>query len=176
MLLRNNIRIASIQETHIPRDLNYKLNGYRIITTAAMQENKEHYRPNRGLSDAGVAIHVHEELEHHIVNIKRIDARIMQLALHSKQSHTPLTILCTYAPHGGKTKVSQNEQWGKVRQTLQETSNRHLLIWRSGANGQLGTQNTIEHGGCKIVGPHVKQEKQKKEMGEIYYKHVNNTT
>ena len=74
MLLRNKIHIAAIQETHIPRDLDYKLNGYRIITTAAMQENKEHDRPNWGLSTAGVAILVHEELEHHIVNIKRIDA------------------------------------------------------------------------------------------------------
>ena len=101
MLLKNKIHIAAIQETHIPRDLNYKINGYRIITTAATQENKEHDHPNRGLPTAGVAILVHEELEHHIVNLKRINERIMQLTLHSKHSHTPLTILCTYAPHGG---------------------------------------------------------------------------
>ena len=76
---------------------------------------------------------------------------------------------------GGKTKISQNEHWGKVRQTLQETSNRHMLIWCADANGQLGTQNTIEHGCCKIVGPHVKQEN-KKGNGETFYRHVNNTT
>jgi len=104
MLLRNKIHIEAIQETHIPRDLNYKLNGYRIITTAEIQGNKEHDHPNRGLSTAGVAILVHGELEHHIVNIKRADARIMKITLHIKQSHTPLTILFTYAPHGGKTK------------------------------------------------------------------------
>jgi len=51
-----------------------------------------------------------------------------------------------------------------------------MLIWCADANGQLGTQNTIEHGGCEIVGPRVKQEKQTREMGGTYYRHVNNTT
>jgi len=42
-----------------------------------------------------------------------------------------------------------------------------MLIWRADANGKLGTQNTIEHGGCKIVGPRVKQENRKGKWGKL---------
>jgi len=40
-LQRNKIHIAAIQETHIPHDLNYKHNEYRIITTAAKKRAKQ---------------------------------------------------------------------------------------------------------------------------------------
>ena len=83
-----------------------------------------------------MAILVHEELEHHIVNIQRINARIIQVTLHSKNSHTPLTILCTYAPHSGKTKIQQKEHWGEVENTIEAFPNRHMLIWCTDANGQ----------------------------------------
>ena len=45
MLLRKKIYIAAIQATHIPKDLNYKLNGYRIITSAAIQETDHKEKP-----------------------------------------------------------------------------------------------------------------------------------
>ena len=98
MLLRKKIHIAAIQETHIPRDLNYKLNGYRIITSAAIREtnlSEKHENTNRGLPNAGVAILIHEELEHHVVNIQRIDGRIIKVTLHSKK----LTYPAHYSKH-----------------------------------------------------------------------------
>ena len=68
-LQQNSIHIAAIRETHIPHNLNYKLNGYRIITTAAKE--KETKAPKKtGIHMGGVAILIHEDLEHHIVHIK----------------------------------------------------------------------------------------------------------
>ena len=39
-LMKNKIHIALIQETNIPRNLNYERNGYRIITSAATPKPK----------------------------------------------------------------------------------------------------------------------------------------
>ena len=128
MLQRNKIHIAEIQETHIPHDQNYKYNGYRIIASAATQETYINKQPTKGLPIAGVAILIHEELEHHIVNIKRTNERIIQVALHSKNSHTPLTILCTYAPHSGKTKMEKKDHWEEVKNQIAEIPNKHITI------------------------------------------------
>ena len=43
-----------------------------------------------------------------------------------------------------------------------------MLIWFADANGQLEKQDTIEHGGVRIVGPQVEAEKQNGEMEEIF--------
>ena len=111
MLQHNKIHIAAIQETHIPGDYNYKLNGYHIITSAAIHEQCAKRNQQIGIPTGGVAILIHEELEHDIVLIKRIDARIIQITLHSQNSHTPLTILCTYAQRSGKSKIEQKKHW-----------------------------------------------------------------
>jgi len=47
MLLMQKIHIAAIQETHIPHDLNYTLNGYRIITSAAIKQIPEQTNPKQ---------------------------------------------------------------------------------------------------------------------------------
>ena len=44
--LMQKIHISEIQETHIPQDQNSKLNGYRVIRTAAEKENKSTNRKN----------------------------------------------------------------------------------------------------------------------------------
>ena len=39
-LIKKKIHIEIIQETHIPRNLNYGKNGYRIITSSAIKNPK----------------------------------------------------------------------------------------------------------------------------------------
>ena len=82
LLRKNKIHIAAIQETHIPYDQNYKLNGYRIITCKAKEQEIN------GMAIGGVAILIREELEHHITHIHRVGRRIMKITLHSEESHT----------------------------------------------------------------------------------------
>jgi len=82
MLKKRKIHIASIQETHIAHNQNYKLNGYRIITSKAEKQG------TLGIPTGGVAIMVHEDLEQHITHIHRLSHRIMKITLHSEDAHT----------------------------------------------------------------------------------------
>ena len=69
----------------------------------------------------GVAIMVHEDLESHISHIHRIDHRIIKITLQSTESHTPITIINTYAPHTGRSQKEKQEHWQKARETIQQT-------------------------------------------------------
>ena len=67
---QNKIRISDMQEKHIQHGQNYKLNGYRIITSAAMPEIQPIKKHESRMPIAGVAILIQEELERHICSIK----------------------------------------------------------------------------------------------------------
>ena len=73
------------------------ISNYHLISQAWNTTQQKH---KRGMPLVVVAILI-QELERQICNKKRINGRILQVTLHSKQSHTLLTILCTYAPHTG---------------------------------------------------------------------------
>ena len=103
MLILRKIHIAAIQETHIPHDLDYTLNGYRIITSA-IKQIPEQTNPQTGLHIGGVAILIHEDLTHHITSIVRTNHRIMAATLQSQNTPTPVTIINKYAPHKGLRK------------------------------------------------------------------------
>jgi len=111
MLHCNKIHIAAIQETHIPKDYNYKYNGSRITTSAAIQEPNIDINTAKGMSTEGVDILIREVLGRHIMDIVGINERIAQITLRIPNSHTPLTILCTYAPNTGKRKTEQKKRW-----------------------------------------------------------------
>ena len=98
MLHYNKIHIAAIQETHIPKDYNYKYNGYRIITSASKNTTGNN---TNGMTRGGVAIMIHQEMEQYISNINRIDHRIMTVTLQDTPKDIPITIVVTYAPHTG---------------------------------------------------------------------------
>jgi len=88
-LTKKKIHIAIIQETHIPRNLNYEKNGYRIITAAATPNPKktpENDIPGKYI--AGVAIAIHNEMAPHISMIQRIDHRILKVTLDHPETHT----------------------------------------------------------------------------------------
>ena len=160
LLRKHKIHIASIQETHIPHNQNYKLNGYRIITSKA--ETQE----TTGMPVGGVAILVHEDIERHIVHIHRINHRIMKITLRSDESHTPVAITNTYAPHQGKTKVEQDAHWKQAQQTIADTPSKHLKIWCADANGQIGKIKQEEQKPRGIFGPFRKQEEAEKGNGK----------
>ena len=149
ILRKNKIHIASIQETQIPHNQNYKLNGYRIITCKAQTQE------TNGMHVGGVARLIREELEQHIVHIHRIDHRIVKIALRIEESHTPITIINAYAPHQGKTKLEQEAHW--AQQTIPTTPTKHLKILRAGANGQI-QKIRQEQKPRRIFGPFRKQE------------------
>ena len=90
-LQQREMQIAAIQETHKPHDQNFKRSGYRITTSKAIQQEKG----TQGVSTGGLAILIHEELEHRISHIHRIDHRILKITLQSRESHTPITIITT---------------------------------------------------------------------------------
>jgi len=114
-LQKQHIHIAAIQETHIPHDLSYARNGYRVITTAERKTNSKNI--NTGMYQGGVAILVHEELQRHIKQIERIGRRILKITLTNKNATMPITILATYAPHTGYTVEEKNNtgNWCKKK-------------------------------------------------------------
>jgi len=65
----------------------------------------------------------------------------MTVTLQRNEAITPITIITTYAPRKGYTATDREKHWGKADQTLQEIPKRHMAIWRTYANGQLGRNN-----------------------------------
>ena len=90
-LTKRKIHIALIQETHIPRDLQYAKNEYCIITSAETKTPKNTKNapgePNTGRYIAGVAIAVHHEIAQHISTIERKSNRILKITLDRETTH-----------------------------------------------------------------------------------------
>jgi len=160
MMRRKKIHIASIQETHIPHGQNYKFNGYRIITSKAEKQNTD------GMPIGGAAILIHEDLAQHIVHIHRVNHRIVKIILRSEESHAPITIINTYEPHRGKTKLEQSEHWEKVQEIIAPAQKKNLTIWCADANGQMETIEQEEEKPRRICGPYRKQDKAEKGNGK----------
>ena len=76
-------------------------------------------------------------MEARIVHIRRTNHRIVKITLRSEESQMPVTVINTYAPHQGKTKVEQAEHWELVHETVKHAK-KHFTIWRADANGQMG--------------------------------------
>jgi len=138
-LRRNKIHIAALQETHIPHSLNYISDGYGIITTSSTRQNLD---IPQGLTTGEVAILVHKDLEQHITHIAKINNRIMHITLQSQKSHTPITILNTYAPHSGKSKTEQTEHWNQVGEVL-KTCQKHIIIRAKMLMGKYEKSNNM---------------------------------
>ena len=142
-LTKKKIHISIIQGTHIPRDLNYEKNGYRIITSASTpnpRKTPEHDIPGKHID--GAAIAMRHEMAPHISSIQRINHRILKITLDHPETHTPLTIIATYAQHQGYSNHEKNTHWAAVNKTLTETPRHHMTIWGADANGQLGRGKT----------------------------------
>ena len=103
-LLRSMINIAPTQETNIQYGRNYLIIGYRISASETQAETRSR---NMGRFIGEVATMIHESATQHITHIRRISPRITRATLHRKESHTPVTISTTCAPHRGKTKKNK---------------------------------------------------------------------
>ena len=101
-----------------------------------MIASKAETQETNGMPVGGVAILIREELEQQIVHIRRISHRIMKIELHCEESRTPVTIINTYAPHQGKTKLEQAAHWKLAQQTIATAPAKHLKIWSADANGK----------------------------------------
>ena len=76
-----------------------------------------------------MAIAVRHEMAPHISTIQRIDNRILKITLDHPDTHTPLTIIATYAPHQGYSNHEKNNHWEAVHKTLTETPRQHMTMW-----------------------------------------------
>jgi len=140
-LTQQKIHIASIQETHIPRNHSFTNYNYKIITSGAKRTGTCK-QTGKGLHQGGVATLIHQDITPpYISTIKRVDRRITTVALQSEKATTPITILTTYAPHKGYSAKERKQHWDNVEETIQLIPKSHMLIWNTDANGQLGRQN-----------------------------------
>jgi len=123
-----------------------------------------------------VSIAVHQEMAPHISTIQRIDNRILKITLDHPETHTPLTIIATYAPHQGYSNHEKNKHWEAVHKTLTETPRQHMAIWGADANGQLGREKNQPEKYDKIIGPHTNKTSPEKgngvEMANLCRQHL----
>ena len=131
-------------------DTSYLRNGYRIITSAARGTNSKN--TNTGMYQGGVAILVHEDLQHRVKQTERIDRRILKIILTSKNATAPITVLATYAPHMGYTVGERKQHWILSQETIKQIPTTNLRIWCADANGQLGNRNRTHPNINKIIG------------------------
>merc|ERR1712112_289535 len=111
-LAKNKIHIAMIQETHIPKDLNYMMGNYRIITSAAERNNET------GLVTGGTAVPIHESIQQNIIQIKRQSSRAIRVTLGQEKSTMPIHVISTYAPHSGHKEETRQQHWQDVNDLL----------------------------------------------------------
>jgi len=89
----------------------------------------------------GVEILIREQIDHHITHIHQINRRLPNVTLQSKNSHKPLTILNTYAPHKGYAKLEQKEHWGKANQSIENTKSKYVNMARRHRWGNWENKN-----------------------------------
>jgi len=63
---------------------------------------------------------------------------------------------------------------GKVEQIIQEIPTRHMIIWRTDANGQL-RRDSHDKNATRIIGLCAYQKETEKETDNDYIKHANKT-
>ena len=132
---RPNTYIGYTRDTHT-HTLAYVKNGYRIYTPAAIRVGTD--KKTDQWIHQGVEILIHQDIAPFGNTIDRIDHRVTTLTPPTKQDHNTANSncnLCAAQSISNKRRTNTLEQLGK---TLDEISKRHLAIWRTDANGQLG--------------------------------------
>ena len=130
-LARNKTHIAEVQETHITRDANYIMGNYRVIATAATKSE------TTGVVQGRVTVMIHESIQPNTTQITR-ERRSLRVTLGRKYSKMPIRILSTYAPRNGRKDEDRRHHWDGANATLDKTCKRHMVMWRTESNGQLG--------------------------------------
>ena len=111
----------------------------------------------------------------HISTIERINGRIPNVTLDHKETHTPITLLVTYAPRKGYANQEKRKHWDEVGQVIETIPKKHTTIWGADANGQLSRDPTRPEQYNKIIGPYTYGKKLEKGNGvrlsNTCYKH-----
>ena len=92
----------------------------------------------------------------------------MTVTLSHKNALTPITILTTYAPHKGYSAQEREKQRGQVDNAIQQIPKRHMTIWRTDSNGQLGKDDQ-DNKNKHIIGPYTNAKETEKGNGQRLY-------
>ena len=92
----------------------------------------------------------------------------MTVTLSHKNALTPITILTTYAPHKGYSAQEREKQRGQVDNAIQQIPKRHMTIWRTDSNGQLGKDDQ-DNKNKHIIGPYTNAEETEKGNAQMLY-------
>ena len=71
--------------------------------------------------------------------------------------------------------MERTTRWGKVEQTVENIPQRHMAIWRTDANGQLG-RNNRDPIYKRIIGPYTHRAETVKGADEEYTRHAKKKT
>ena len=95
------IDIAMIQETHWGNNGEWEQGEYTFYVTAARRNGAENKKESiqGGKGIGGVAIAIKKDIKENILQIARINERIMKIRLETNIRGGEITILNTYAPH-----------------------------------------------------------------------------
>ena len=83
----------------------------------------------------------------------------------------PIQIISTYAPHNGHAEEDRGQHWEEVKEILNQTCKRHMIIWCTDANGQLGrdkkkVKRHNENDARSKIGPYTRAKKTEEEEEE----------
>ena len=89
---------------------------------------------------------IHESIQQYITQIARHSSRVLRVALDRYKSKIPIHIISTYAPHNGHAEAERRQHCGEVKEILNKTCKRHMVIWCTDSNGKLGKGGEEEGG------------------------------
>ena len=76
------------------------------------------------MSQGGVAILIHEDMQRSIHQIARVDRRIMKVTLKTQKGDIQITIIVTYAPRKKYARETRHKHWTQVDQLIQTSLKR----------------------------------------------------
>ena len=131
---KQKIHIACVQETKCTRNLSYKVEGFKILSTAAITGKN-------GSPDGGAAIIVNDTLAPMIRKVIRHNERVIQVTLQNAAHDIPVNIISIYAPHNGHAIEKRKLFWKEVNNNLTNVHKKGIVICGIDSNGQLGAGN-----------------------------------
>ena len=142
-LTRNEIHISAIQETRIIHDRDYTIDNYRATTAAAAK------RAETGAVQGGTEVTKRARMQKYITQIARKGSRVARVTMGRKNSRMPIQLLTTYAPRNGHTEADRRQHWEDVKEILNKTCKRHMIIGCSAASGEIGRDREAEENTVK---------------------------
>ena len=93
---------------------------------------------------------IREIIQQNITQIATQSSRVARVKICSKTQKNHSRILSTYAPRNGRKAEDRRQRLIDVKEILNKTCKRHMIIWRTDANGQLGRDGEEDEGAEKF--------------------------